>query len=83
MKDNIFKNVLFPKVDSNKFDLSHDIKLSFNMGELIPTCVMDCLPGHVVRISVENLLRLAPLISPVMHPINVTRHFFFVPNIIL
>lgn len=50
------------------------------MGELVPTVVMDCVPGDKVTINVENLLRFAPLVSPVMHDVNVTTHFFFVPN---
>lgn len=80
---NIFNSVKFPSVDTNRFDLSHDVKLSFSMGELIPTCVMDCIPGDSVSINVENMLRFAPLISPVMHKVDVTTHFFFVPNRLL
>lgn len=74
---------MFPKVDTNRFDLSHDVKLSFSMGELIPTCVMECLPGDKVEISVNNMLRFAPLVSPVMHRVRVTTDYFFVPNRIL
>jgi len=80
MAKNIFNSVKFPGVDTNRFDLSHDLKLSFSMGELVPTCVMDCLPGDKVSINVENLLRFAPLVSPVMHKVNVTTHFFFCPT---
>lgn len=80
---NIFSKIMMPKVDSNRFDLSHDVKLSFSMGQLIPTCAMDCIPGDKVTISVENMLRFAPLISPVMHKVNVTTHYFFVPTRLL
>lgn len=80
---NIFDSVLMPKVSTNRFSLNHDVKLSFSMGELVPTCVMECLPGDVVSIEVQNMLRFAPLISPVMHKVNVTTHYFFVPNRIL
>lgn len=83
MAKNIFNSVLLPKVDTNRFDLSHDVKLSFSMGELIPTCLMECLPGDQVSISVQNMLRFAPLISPVMHRVIVTTHYFFVPNRLL
>lgn len=81
--DNIFNSVLLPKPNVSRFDLSHDVKMSFNMGELVPSFVMECLPGDVVSISVENMLRFAPLVSPVMHRINVTTHFYFVPNRLL
>lgn len=72
-----------PKVDTNRFNLDHDVKLSFSMGELVPTCVMDTLPGDRFNISVENMLRFLPMIAPVMHTVNVRTHFFFVPNRIL
>lgn len=80
---NIFNSVLLPKVDTNRFDLSHDVKLSFQMGELIPTCVVDVMPGDKFSMSVENMLRFAPLVSPVMHKVKVTTHYYFVPNRIL
>lgn len=82
-KDNIFKNLMMPKVATSRFDLSHDVKLSFQMGELIPTCVMDCVPGDKVTINVQNMLRFAPLIAPVMHRVEVTTHYYFVPTRLL
>jgi len=59
------------------------VKMSFKMGGLYPTCAMDCVPGDKVKISTETMLRFAPLIAPVMHKVNVTTHYFFVPNRIL
>ncbi|AXL14945.1 major capsid protein [Microviridae sp.] len=77
---NIFKQLMNRKVGSNKFDLSHDLKLSLNMGDLIPTMCMEVVPGDRFSIQTENMLRMAPMISPVMHQIKVTQHYFFVPN---
>lgn len=74
---------MMPFVGSNRFNLSHDVKMSFQMGWLTPSCIMDVVPGDKVSINVENLLRFAPLVSPVMHTVNITTHFFFVPNRIL
>lgn len=83
MSKNIFNSVQYPKVGSNTFDLSHDVKMSFKMGKLYPTLVMDVLPGDKIRLNTETMLRFAPLISPVMHRVNVTTHYFFVPNRLL
>jgi len=83
MARNIFNSIRLPRVGSNVFDLSHDVKMSFNMGCLVPTCCMDVVPGDKFTLGVENMLRFAPLISPVMHRVNVTTHYFFVPNRIL
>ncbi|QGF19335.1 major capsid protein [Antarctic microvirus COCH21_V_SP_16] len=83
MNKNIFNSVQMSKPKNNLFDLSHDVKLSLNMGELVPIMVMETVPGDRFNISVESLLRFAPLVSPVMHRMNVTIHYFFVPNRIL
>lgn len=82
-KKNIFTHIQLPKVGSNRFDLSHDVKMSFKMGQLVPTTCMEVLPGDKFTISPQNMLRFAPLISPVMHKVRVTTHYFFVPNRIL
>lgn len=82
MKD-IFRKVMMSKPPRSTFNLSHDVKMSFNMGDLIPTCAIDVLPGDFFEIGVENMMRFAPLVSPVMHQVNITTHYFFVPNRIL
>lgn len=76
---NIFNSVRQTRVKKSLFDLTHDVKLSCNMGELIPILNMDCLPGDHVHISGETLVRFAPLIAPMMHRVDVTIHYFFVP----
>lgn len=67
----------------NFFDMSHDVKLSCDMGKLVPTLCMECVPGDKFNIGCESLLRFAPLVSPVMHEMNVYMHYFFVPCRIL
>lgn len=64
----------------NKFDLSHERKMSMNMGKLVPVLVEEVLPGDRFRVSTETLLRLAPMLAPMMHRVNVFIHYFFVPN---
>lgn len=76
----IFNQIQKPRVKSNVFDLSHDHKLSLNTGNLVPIHVAEVLPGDHWRHSCSTMLRMAPLISPVMHNVDVTTHFFFVPN---
>lgn len=83
MSKNIFNSIKLPKVASNNFDLSHDVKMSFRMGMLVPSFYSDTIPGDVFNINCENMLRFAPLISPVMHRVDITTHYFFVPNRLL
>lgn len=50
------------------------------MGNLMPVLAMECIPGDKVNIAADTLVRFAPLISPVMHRMDVSIHYFFVPN---
>lgn len=77
---NIFNSIRLKKPKKNAFDLTHDVKLSLNAGELVPTCIMECIPGDVFNIATEQLTRMAPMVAPVMHRVNQYSHYFFVPN---
>lgn len=83
MSKNIFNSVKMTKPPVNRFDLSHDVKLSLDMGQLVPIMCMDCVPGDKVTVGCESLLRFAPLVSPVMHRLNVYMHYWFVPKRLL
>lgn len=80
---NIFDSIQLSKPSTSQFDLTHDVKLSANMGELIPTCAIDCVPGDRFSIGCDALIRFAPLIAPIMHRVDVYMHYFFVPNRLL
>ncbi|WNK13099.1 MAG: major capsid protein [Microvirus sp.] len=67
----------------SKFDLSHEKKLSLNMGELVPILVQEVLPNDSFRKNTETMMRLAPMLAPMMHRVNVYVHDFFVPSRIL
>jgi hypothetical protein len=77
---NIFNINAFSKPRYNAFDLSHEKKLSCNMGDLVPIFLEEIVPGDKFKVRTELLVRLAPMIAPVMHRVNVFIHFFFVPN---
>ncbi len=79
-KFNPFSDILVSKPKSNMFDLSHDRKMSLDMGTLTPILTQEVIPGDTFQINTHSLLRMAPLISPVMHHVDVYTHFFFVPN---
>lgn len=79
----LFKNVEGRKPNTNVFDMSHEKKLSGNMGKLIPVLCMECLPGEKVKGNSEMLIRLAPLMAPLMHRVNAYIHFFAVPHRII
>lgn len=82
-KKNLFTQVEFTKIKNNSFDLSHDVKMSLKFGYLYPTTWFECVPGDKFNLGIESLLRFAPLVAPVMHRMDVTFHYFFVPNRII
>jgi len=63
-----------------KHSLSHYRLFSCDLGELIPIACMDVLPGDSIQQSTQALVRAAPLLSPVMHPLKCTISHWFVPN---
>ena len=75
----IFTKIKLDQVKKNVFDLSHDVKLSCNMGYLVPTMIEECNPGEKYTIGCDTLVRFAPLVAPVMHRFDVSMHYWFVP----
>lgn len=63
----------------NKFSLSHYKLLSADMGKLIPVGLQEVIPGDTFQHSTSLLVRTAPLLAPIMHPVRVRLHHFFVP----
>jgi len=80
---NPFTSVQAQPVESNVFDLSHDVKLSMGFGSLVPCNVLEVLPGDSFRIDYVNMFRFMPLIAPVMHRVKVMTEYFFVPKRII
>lgn len=80
---NPFTKIRLKKPKRNKFDLSHDKKLTLKMGELIPILCQEVLPSDTWYIDTAQVMRMAPMLAPIMHKIDVYTHFFFVPNRIL
>lgn len=75
---------LYNKVKVNNpghsfFNLSNDKKFDCDMGQLIPIKSIFCMPNDVIKFGNEIVARMQPLVSPVMHEINIYTQYFFVP----
>jgi hypothetical protein len=64
-------------------DLSHERKFTADMFFLYPTLVEDVLPGDKWHIGNEIVVRMMPMVAPIMHEINCYVHYFFVPKRIM
>ncbi|AZL82729.1 major capsid protein [Apis mellifera associated microvirus 44] len=64
----------------SKFNLSHYKLFSFDMGHLVPIGLQEVLPGDTFQMSTSALIRCSPLVAPIMHPVHVRIHHWFVPH---
>lgn len=65
----------------NKFNLSRTANLSCSPGELVPLGPpVEVLPGDTHQMATSMLLRVLPLLAPVMHPFDIKIHSWFVPH---
>lgn len=80
MNFNLFNSIPLLKPKRNAFNLSHSVKLTMEMGQLVPFYVQDVLPSDRLRVSATNLIKFAPLIAPILSEVDVYMHFFFVPT---
>lgn len=79
----MFKKIKRNKIRKTAFNLSHERKQTMDLGKLTPVLLEECLPGDKFEINSNIMVKLAPLIAPIMHRVDVYQHFFFVPNRIL
>ena len=63
-----------------KHSLSHYHLTTMDMGKLYPVGVLEVLPGDSFRQRTDLLIRTPALTKPIMHPVSVRIHHFFVPN---
>ena len=78
-RGDIFNSVQVGKVKRSGFDLSHDVKLSLDMGKLVPIMCEEVIPGDNINVNENILMRFAPLAAPVMQKIDVYTHAFKIP----
>ena len=83
MSNALFEKVAMRKPTQSTFDLTHDVKMSGKMGLLIPCMALDVIPGDRFTIGADALVKFAPQLAPIMHRVDMTIHYFFVPNRLL
>lgn len=67
----------------SKHNLSNYKLATMDMGKLYPVGISEVLPGDSFQQQTSCLLRVSPLNAPVMHPVEVRLHHFYVPNRLL
>lgn len=64
----------------SKHNLSHFKLLTGDMGSLYPIGCVEVLPGDTFRHAAQTLIRMQPLLTPLLHPVHVSIRHFYVPN---
>lgn len=72
-----------PQLARNSHSLSHHRLATFDMGYLVPVACLEVLRGDKFIHKSRALLRVQPMLKPVMHPIDVRIHHWYVPNRLL
>ena len=79
MSNSVFKRVAGLHPGMSVFDLSYTKLLTCDMGQLIPVMCDEVVPGDIFKIGNQSVIRMQPLVAPVLHEINAYVHYFFVP----
>lgn len=66
-------------IPRSKFDLNHSVKFSGNVGDVIPFAFFDVLPGDTFSVDTAKVIRLQPLVAPIMDNVYIDTYWFFVP----
>lgn len=83
MPRNNINSVLLRRPKRNKIDLSRVNKLTCEAGEIVPFFLEECIPDDSFKLATANRIRLAPQVLPLMHQIDVSMYWFFVPTRLL
>ena len=79
MSNSVFKRVAGLHPGMSVFDLSYTKLLTCDMGQLVPVMCDEVVPGDIFKIGNQSVIRMQPLVAPVLHEINAYVHYFFVP----
>ena len=76
MSNAVFKRVAGLHPGMSVFDLSYTKLFTCDMGKLIPVMCDEVVPGDIFKIGNQSVIRMQPLVAPVLHEINAYVHYF-------
>lgn len=77
-----FATLPHASISRSRFDRSHSVKFTGNVGEVIPFCVEEILPGDTFSVDTAKVVRLQTPITPFMDNMYMDTYWFFVPKLI-
>lgn len=81
-RNDAYKFSMNPEVDirRSQFDRDSSVKFTFNAGDIIPFYLDEVLPGDTFNIKTSKVVRMQPLVTPIMDNVYLDTYYFFVPN---
>lgn len=76
--NSIYNSTPWRNVPYNRFNLGNKRKMSFDMGQIVPSMLREILPGDVISTTPEIMIRAAPLVAPIYDKIEIQVHYYFV-----
>lgn len=67
-------------IQRSKFERPHELKTSFNVGDVIPILIDEVLPGDTVSLHTSKVIRAQTMITPIMDNLYYDEYFFFCPS---
>lgn len=77
---NFGENPVSLDISRSRFNRDSSVKMSFNVGELVPFYVDEVLPGDTMEVTTSKVIRLQTLLTPMMDNMYLDTYYFFVPN---
>ena len=67
-------------IQRSVFNMNHSMKFTGNVGDLIPFELLEVLPGDTFSIDTSKVVRMQPLVAPIMDDVFLDTYYFFVPT---
>ena len=62
------------------FNMPHSVKFTGNVGDVIPFELIEVLPGDTFTVDTSKVVRMQPLVAPIMDDVFLDTYYFFVPT---
>ena len=67
-------------ISRSVFNRDHKVIFSGNVGDVIPFYVDEILPGDTFDVTTSKVVRMQPLVTPIMDNVYLDTYYFFVPT---
>lgn len=78
-----FAELPHANIERSRFDRSHSVKFTGNVGQVIPFLCDPVLPGDTWEIDTSKVIRMQTLLSPVMDNAYADTYYFYCPSRLL